>query len=73
MDDIVYTEGPLLLDVAPTHTVTALMACIMTAIAVVALTFRLRRKTFLRVGWDAAALVLAFVVSILLVYSMRGH
>lgn len=72
LDDIFYTKGPLLLDVSKAHSVTAFMAIIMTGIAVVALIFRLQRKTFLRIGWDAVALVVAFVISIILLYSMRG-
>ncbi len=71
VDDIFYTKGPLLLDVALSHTVTAYMAIIMTSIAIVSLTFRIKRKTVLRLGWDAAALAIAFVVTILLLYFLN--
>jgi len=71
IDDIVYRKGPLLLDVSTSHTATAFMAVIMTGIAVVALVFRVQRKTFLRIGWDAVALGVAFGLSMLLLYSMR--
>lgn len=72
LDDLFYVKGPLLVDVAQSHAAAAFMAMIMTGIAIVALTFRAQRKTFLRIGWDAVALVVAFVVSIVMLYSMRG-
>jgi cation:H+ antiporter len=72
VDDIFYTKGPVLLDVSQTHTVTAFMAVIMTAIAIVSLTFRIKKKAIFRIGWDAAALAIAFVVSILLLYYLSA-
>lgn len=71
VDDIFYAKGPVLSHVSMTHSVTGVIAVVMTAIAVVSLTYRLRKKTFLRIGWDAAAILLAYFVSILLLYSMR--
>ncbi|MCC6502635.1 MAG: sodium:calcium antiporter [Deltaproteobacteria bacterium] len=72
VDDIFYTKGSLLADVSADHAITALIAMIMTGIAVVSLTYRLKSKTFLRLGWDTVAIVLAYIVSIILLYSMRG-
>jgi hypothetical protein len=45
----------------------------MTGIIVVSLTYRLQKKTMLRLGWDALALVLAFVANILLQYLLRAR
>lgn len=72
VDDIFYTKGSLLANVSADHVITALIAMIMTGIAVVSLTYRLKSKTFLRLGWDTVAIVLAYIVSIILLYSMRG-
>jgi len=72
IDDIFYAKGSLLADVSPEHAITALIAMIMTGIAVVSLTYRLKSKTFLRLGWDTVAIVLAYIVSIILLYSMKG-
>lgn len=72
IDDIFYVKGSILADVSPTHAITAIIAVIMTGIAVVSLTYRLKGKTFLRLGWDTVAIVLAYIVSIVLLYSMKG-
>jgi len=71
MDDIFYTKGPLFADVSSTHAVTGLMAVLMTGIAIVSLTFRIEKKTVLRLGWDAVALIIAYVVNIYLLYALR--
>ncbi|HBO83909.1 MAG: hypothetical protein A2073_02610 [Deltaproteobacteria bacterium GWC2_42_11] len=72
IDDIFYTKGSLLADVSANHAVTGFMAVLMTGIAVVGLIYRLERKMFLRLGWDAVALLLAFAGNIYLLYLLRG-
>ncbi|MCK9418752.1 MAG: sodium:calcium antiporter [Nitrospirae bacterium] len=71
IDDLVYAKGPLLSHVSQTHAVTGLMAVIMTGIAMVSLTFRLEKKAFLRIGWDALALIFAYVINIYFQYALR--
>lgn len=72
IDDIFYIKGSLLTDVSSNHAVTGFMAVLMTGIAVVGLTYRLEKKAFLRLGWDATALLLAYIVNIYLLYLLRG-
>jgi cation:H+ antiporter len=72
IDDIFYTKGPLLSDVSASHAITGFMAALMTGITIVGLIYRVERKVFLRLGWDAIALLLAFIINILLLYSLRG-
>jgi cation:H+ antiporter len=71
IDDIFYTDGPLLSNINTSHAVAGFMAVLMTGIAVVALTYRLRKKTLLRLSWDTSALILAYFISLLLLYSLR--
>lgn len=73
IDDIFYTKGPILSHVSMSHAVTGFMAVLMTGIAIVGLEYRLERKTFLRLGWDAIAILLAYFINIYLLYSMRGR
>ncbi len=73
VDDIFYVKDPLLADVSRTHAMTGIVAVLMTGIAIVSLTFRLEKKVILRLGWDALALILAYVVNIVLLYSLRGN
>lgn len=72
IDDVFYTKGSLLANVSISHAVTGFMAVLMTGIAVVSLIYRLERKTFLRLGWDAIAIFIAYLVNIYLLYSLRG-
>ena len=73
IDDFFYTQGPLLSHVSQVHAVTGFMAVIMTGIAMVSLTYRLGKKAFLRLGWDALALILGYVVNVYLLYALRGR
>jgi hypothetical protein len=45
----------------------------MTGIAIVGLTYRLKKKAFLRLGWDAIALLLAYGINIYFLYRLRGR
>ena len=71
VDDLMYTKGPLLTMVSSNHVVTAGIAVVMTGIAVVSLTYRIQKKTVLRLGWDAMALLLAYIANISLMYLLR--
>ncbi len=73
VDDIFYVKGPLLSAVSEIHAVTGFMAVIMTGIVVASLTYRMEKKTAFRIGWDALALLAAYMVNLLLLYSMRGR
>ncbi|MDH4227047.1 MAG: sodium:calcium antiporter [Deltaproteobacteria bacterium] len=72
VDDILYTKGPLLSAVSKNHAVSGFTAMVITGMAVVALTYRIKSKTFLRLGWDAIAILATFFASIALLYALRG-
>lgn len=73
IDDLAYPDGPLFSAVSQNHAVTGAIAVIMTGIVVVSLMYRLEKKTALRIGWDALALILAYLVNIVLLYRMRAQ
>ncbi len=72
VDDLFYAKGPLLSAVSANHAVTGFMAVIMTGVAIVSLAYRLEKKAFLRLGWDALAMLLAYGLNIYLLYALRG-
>lgn len=72
VDDIFYSKGPLLSDVAASHAVAGVIAMVMTGIALAGLVCRAGRKPVFRLGWDSMGLVAAFIVSVFVLYSMRG-
>jgi cation:H+ antiporter len=73
IDDLAYPDGPLFSAISQNHALTGTIAVVMTGIVVVSLMYRLERKTVLRIGWDALALILAYLVNIVLLYRMRAQ
>lgn len=71
VDDIFYTKGPLLNDVSINHAITGFAAIIMTAVSIAAIARGTKRRTFLRLGWDAMALLAIYAASVALLYSLR--
>lgn len=72
VDDLFYTKGPILAHVSMNHAITGFMAVIMTGITIVSLEYRLEKKPFLRLGWDAIAILTAYMMNIYLLYTLRG-
>jgi cation:H+ antiporter len=68
LDDVLYTKGPLLSNVTPSHLVTTSAAVVMTAIAVIGLTYQTTRK--LRFfAWDSVGIVVAYVFATVILYA----
>lgn len=70
IDDIFFTQGPLLSFVSHTHLVPALTAIMMTAVAIIGLTYRAERKQLI-IAWDSVVIVLLYIINLLLLYIMR--
>ena len=71
IDDVFYTKGPLLNDVSINHAITGFAAIIMTAVSIAAIVYGTKRKTSLKLGWDAMALLAVYAASVVLLYSLR--
>lgn len=70
VDDIAFTRGPLLAAVGPSHLLAAAAAIIMTAIAVIGLTFRAERKRF-PLDRNSAAIIAVYLALVYLLYQAR--
>jgi len=64
-DDLLYTKGPILTDVESIHLVSLTAAIVMTAIAIIGLTYRARQKRF-RLSWDAFAIAATYALGVIL-------
>jgi len=62
IDDLFYTEGPILDAVSQNHIFTALVVLLMTGIVIVGLVSRPRRKTPLGASWYSLALMAVFLL-----------
>jgi cation:H+ antiporter len=69
IDDMLYTKGPILSYISKTHLVSSNAAIAMTAVAAIALTYRVSRKT-LFVAWDALGIVAVYIVALLLLTTL---
>lgn len=73
IDDLFYFKGPLFSNIEAAHASTALMAILMTAVALVGLTYRHDRKAFLRLGWDSISMLVIGGLTVYLQYMMLGE
>ncbi|MBI5701074.1 hypothetical protein HZC34_04405 [Candidatus Saganbacteria bacterium] len=71
-DDLFYKQGPILANVSQNHVFTALLAIVLTSIAVVGLIFRSEKKLFWRISWDSIAIILTYFISIYILYRLDG-
>jgi cation:H+ antiporter len=65
VDDMLYTKGSMLTVVSSTHMIGITTAMLMTAVSIIGVTYRARRKRY-RLSWDAMALVVIYVLALLL-------
>ncbi|MDY7019495.1 MAG: sodium:calcium antiporter [Chloroflexota bacterium] len=62
VDDLFYTEGPILADVSTSHVFTALVVILMTGVVIAGLISRPQRKTPLKASWYSLALIGVFIL-----------
>lgn len=70
IDDIFYTKGPLLSHITGGHAITASAAIVMTAIAVVGLTYRASRKYYF-IAWDSVGILAVYGIATYVLYTLR--
>lgn len=71
LDDLFYTPGPLLAAIETSHIIAVLAAMIMTAIAIVGLTYRSDSKR-LFVAWDALGIAVVYALANVALYLQDG-
>ena len=72
IDDLAYTDGPLLSSVSPAHAVSAFAAVIMSGIFIVALLYRPETRFRGTIGWVSLALLMIYLLSSYAIY-LHGH
>ncbi len=70
IDDVLYVKGPLLSFVSQNHAISALSAIMMTAIAVIGLTYRAEKKPMF-LAWDSVGIVFVFLINLGMLYAFR--
>jgi cation:H+ antiporter len=63
LDDVIYSPGPILSAVSPSHAVTAISAAIMSAAAIVGFTYRPRERVLRRSSWVGATLLSVYLTN----------
>jgi cation:H+ antiporter len=72
IDDVLYTQGPLLENVSPTHAVSAMSAVMMTGVAIAGLFYRPRRRVLKMVGWASIFLFSVYLLNTYVMF-LYGH
>lgn len=67
IDDLVYTDGHLLKDASEVNVVSVFAAVLMSAVAIIGLTFRLPGKRFL-LAWDSLVIFLIYTLNLVVLY-----
>lgn len=70
IDDIFFVKGPLFSFVNQSHMISALSAIVMTAFAIIGLTYRAEKKK-LFIAWDSIGILLVYVCNIIFLYMLR--
>jgi cation:H+ antiporter len=70
IDDLFFLNGPLLSSISPNHAVTACAAMAMTAIIMIALMYR-SKKRVLFFSWDSIGVFLVYALTVLILYLKR--
>lgn len=70
VDDLLYVKGALLMNISGSHLVSALAAMMMSAVAVIGLTYRTNRK-FLFLAWDSAGIVTIYLIAAWILFASR--
>jgi cation:H+ antiporter len=70
IDDAFFLQGPILANIEPSHTITAVAAMTMTAIVTIALTYR-SEKRILLFPWESVGVALVYVLTSLVLYAKR--
>ncbi len=71
VDDIFYTKGAVFAEVSQSHIITAIIAVVMTSIAVIALIYRQTRNALLRFGWGTFTILIIGLLNFVVLYMMR--
>lgn len=70
LDDIFFVKGPILSLVHGDHVISAISAIMMTAIAIIGLTYRTEKKR-LFLAWDSIGILLIYIINLMLLYTLR--
>ncbi len=70
IDDVFFLRGPLLSAISATHAVTACAAMTMTAITIIALMYR-SKKRILFFSWDSLGILLVYLLTVVILFLKR--
>jgi cation:H+ antiporter len=71
VDDLFFTGGSVFADVSRSHIVTAMIAVVMTSIAVIALIYRQTKSALMRFGWGTFSILVIGLLNFVVLYMMR--
>ncbi len=73
VDDLLYTQGPLLAHISLSHAVSSLSAIMMTGVAIVGLVYRPTKKRLKIIGWASLLIFSIYLVNSYIFYLYSGQ
>jgi cation:H+ antiporter len=70
IEDVFYTQGPLLLDTSLNHIISVFFCVIMGCIVIISLMFRSNQKKFF-IGWDTFFILILYFINLLILYQLN--
>lgn len=70
IDDLLFVKGPIFSFVSPNHIISAVVAIVMSAVAIIGLTYHSGKKP-LPLSWNSLVLVILYIINLTLLYVMK--
>ena len=70
ISDILYRTGSIYAYLSSTHILTAVAGILLTMIVIVGIIYR-SKKSFLKLGWDAIAIIIVYITSTYMIFRLR--
>jgi len=68
VDDLLFTKGPLLANVSPTHAMSAMSAVVMTGVIIIGLVYRPKTRLIMGIGWISLSLLTFYLLNSYVIY-----
>lgn len=72
IDDAAFTDGPIYSAASAGQAVTAVIALVMTGVAIIGMVYKSHKRTVIGIGWDSMLLVCLYVVNAITSYKFSG-
>jgi len=70
ISDVLFRTGSMYAYLSSTHILTAIVGILLTMIVIIGIIYR-SKKSFLKLGWDAIVIIIVYIISTYMIFSLR--